>query len=221
MNIAFAGLTAAGKTTHAKVLAEQLNYEYVSATEIIADILGLTQAAAPRLWFTKLGEINAMREASDSLDEELESRLIQKARSSDHLVLDTWAMPWISESPAVNVWIESSFVTRTWKCYVSQGCSPALDMLECSALVADKDETTRQIFMRRHGFDLFTDKGPFQVIVDNTTLLSAPTHEACQRGIAAFAPQVLDAVTTALKRPSRLHPRPTTTEEDLLGGSVA
>jgi hypothetical protein len=33
-NIAFAGLTAAGKTTHAKILAEQLGYEWISATTL-------------------------------------------------------------------------------------------------------------------------------------------------------------------------------------------
>lgn len=40
-NIAFAGLTAAGKTTHAKILAHELDYEYVSATKIILDMRDL------------------------------------------------------------------------------------------------------------------------------------------------------------------------------------
>lgn len=29
VNLAFAGLTAAGKTTHSKILAEQLGFEYI------------------------------------------------------------------------------------------------------------------------------------------------------------------------------------------------
>jgi cytidylate kinase len=38
-NIAFAGLTAAGKTTHARRLAADLGYDYVSATDILFEIL--------------------------------------------------------------------------------------------------------------------------------------------------------------------------------------
>jgi cytidylate kinase len=38
-NIAFAGLTAAGKTTHAQRLAADLGYDYVSATDILFEIL--------------------------------------------------------------------------------------------------------------------------------------------------------------------------------------
>lgn len=38
-SIAFAGLTAAGKTTHAQRLAADLGYDYVSATNILFKIL--------------------------------------------------------------------------------------------------------------------------------------------------------------------------------------
>ena len=38
-SIAFAGLTAAGKTTHAQRLAADLGYDYVSATDILFEIL--------------------------------------------------------------------------------------------------------------------------------------------------------------------------------------
>jgi hypothetical protein len=48
-NIAFAGLTAAGRTTHARLLAEQLGYEVVSATTIILDILGV-RANPEQIW---------------------------------------------------------------------------------------------------------------------------------------------------------------------------
>lgn len=47
VNIAFAGLTAAGKTTHAQRRARDLEYRYVSATEIIFET-AMIMAPSPR-----------------------------------------------------------------------------------------------------------------------------------------------------------------------------
>jgi cytidylate kinase len=44
-NIAFAGLTAAGKTTHARRLAADLGYSYVLATDILFEILRMPAGA--------------------------------------------------------------------------------------------------------------------------------------------------------------------------------
>lgn len=60
-NIAFAGLTAAGKTTHARRLAADLGYSYVSATDILLEILRVPDPGA-HLWFTQLDAITAARE---------------------------------------------------------------------------------------------------------------------------------------------------------------
>jgi hypothetical protein len=96
-NIAFAGLTAAGKTTHAQRLASDLGYSYVSATDILFEILQVPDPGA-HPWFTQLDMINAAREG-DAVDDELESRLAALARTRDRTVFDSWALAWISPSP--------------------------------------------------------------------------------------------------------------------------
>jgi len=50
-NVAFAGLTAAGKTTHAQLLAADLGYDYISATDISFEILPVPGDTHP--WFTR------------------------------------------------------------------------------------------------------------------------------------------------------------------------
>src|SRR5690348_11596732 len=90
-NIAVAGLTAAGKTTHAKLLADEIGYRYVSATEILMDVLGMERNVSRSVWFTQLDAIHALR-SGDELDDELERRLINIASENDGLVLDTWAL---------------------------------------------------------------------------------------------------------------------------------
>jgi cytidylate kinase len=77
-NIAFAGLTAAGKTTHARRLAADLGYDYVSATDILFEIMRMPPGAHP--WFTQADAVSAARE-SGAVDAELESRLVDGASS--------------------------------------------------------------------------------------------------------------------------------------------
>jgi len=193
-NIAFAGLTAAGKTTHAKILAKELGYKFVSATEIILDILQLKETHPDRVWFSSYDKIDQARQG-DKVDIELEARVSAMANKQGGLVLDTWAMAWIYKGPmpVVRLWIESDEESRTRKCYVSQGEDKALDLSDCRKLIDQKDGDTRTKFQRRLGFDLFTDRERYDIMLNNTMLIPEATEEAAQKGIKTFAPIVLTA----------------------------
>ncbi|MBE1463808.1 cytidylate kinase family protein [Kibdelosporangium phytohabitans] len=196
-NIAFAGLTAAGKTTHARLLAEALDYKYVSATKILLEVIGMNDPDQENVWFDNLDSIQKRR-TSDEIDDELERRLLEIAIGSDGLVLDTWAMPWICKAPMIRLWLESDRLSRTWKCFVSQGANPSHGLVECSRLIDRKDLSTRSIFLRRHKFDLLTSRGIFDVVLENTWLIEEPTRASTDRGIAQFHPVVLSAVRSLL-----------------------
>lgn len=193
-NIAFAGLTAAGKTTHARRLAADLGYRYVSATDILLEILQVRDRSA-HLWFTQLDAITAAREG-DAVDDELEARLISLARSSDRTVFDSWALAWISPCPMVRIWIESDLPSQTRKCLVSLGDQPR-PLAECEALLRAKDDHNRAMFLRRHGFDLFTDRERYHAVLCNSHLIPAATGPESRRGIERFAPVVRDAALAA------------------------
>jgi cytidylate kinase len=131
----FAGLTAAGKTTHAKRLADELGYDYVSATDILLAILGIDDPS-DQIWFARLGEIQAAR-GDGAVDIELEQRLVSLNRTRQRTVFDTWALAWIGEGPLVRIWIESDLESRVRKCLVSQR-SGRLDAHECRSLIEEK-----------------------------------------------------------------------------------
>lgn len=194
-NIAFAGLTAAGKTTHAQRLAADLGYRYVSATEILLEILQVRDPGAD-LWFTQLDAITAAREG-DAVDDELEARLVDLARTNDRTVFDSWALAWISPSPLVRIWIESDLPSRTRKCLVSLGDEPR-PLAECEALLRAKDADNRAMFLRRHGFDLFRDRERYHAVLCNSHLIPAATGEGSRRGIERFAPVVRDAAMAVM-----------------------
>jgi len=194
-NIAFAGLTAAGKTTHAKRLAEQLGYDYVSAAEILLEMLGIDDPS-DQVWFTRLEEIHTAR-GEDALDAELEERLVSMNRTRQRTVFDTWALAWIGDDPLVRIWMESDLESRVRKCVVSQR-SKRLSAQECRRLIQSKDAFNRYMFHRRHDFDLFADRHHYDAVLCNSHLIPAATEEAANSGIEAFAPIVYAAAASVM-----------------------
>lgn len=178
-NIAFAGLTAAGKTTHARRLAAELGYDYVSATDILLEILGV-EDASDQVWFTRLEEIQKAR-GSGAIDVELEERLVAMSRTCQRTVFDTWALAWIGDDPLVRLWIESDLDSRTRKCFVSQE-SAKLDLEGCRNLIAEKDQFNREMFHQRHGFDLFSDRHRYDAVLCNSHLIPVATKAATVSG---------------------------------------
>jgi cytidylate kinase len=194
-NVAFAGLTAAGKTTHARLLAEQLGYDYVSATEILLEMLGIDDPS-DQVWFRRLEEIQAARD-DGAVDTELEARLVSISRSRQRTVFDTWALAWIGDDPLVRIWIESDLDSRVRKCIVSQR-SKRLSAEECMSLIQEKDEFNRSMFRRRHGFDLFEDRRRYDVVLCNSHLIPVATAATASSGIETFAPIVYASAVSVM-----------------------
>jgi cytidylate kinase len=187
-SIAFAGLTAAGKTTHAQRLAADLGYDYVSATDILFELLRVPRDAHP--WFNQADAISAARD-DGAVDAELESRLVDLARTSDRVVFDSWALAWICPVPVLRIWIESDLPSRTRKCLVSLGDEPR-PLAECEGVLRAKDDYNRAMFRHRHGFDLFTDRERYHAVLCNSHLIPAATRQESRRGIEDFAAVILD-----------------------------
>jgi cytidylate kinase len=220
-NIAFAGLTAAGKTTHARRLAADLGYDYVSATDILFEILRMPPDAHP--WFTQAGTVTAARQ-DGAVDAELESRLTDLSRTRDRTVFDSWALAWICPVPVARIWIESDLPSRTRKCLVSLGDEPR-PLAECEAVLRAKDDYNRVMFRRRHGFDLFLDRDRYHAVLCNSHLIPSATGQDAHRGIAAFAPVVRDTAQAVMSAdPSGLaklravHPREVLTARGMHAG---
>ncbi|WP_322770595.1 cytidylate kinase family protein [Frankia sp. Cr1] len=199
-NVAFAGLTAAGKTTHARILAAELGCGYVSATEVLLEILGI-DVPADGVWFDRFDQIRNGRQG-DSTDDELDRRLEELAADRQGTIFDTWALAWLAPEPMVRVWIESDLDSRARKCYVSQ-TRTAMPVSACRDHVQAKDADTRASFLRRHEFDLFTDRHRYDLMLCNSHLIQTADRSCADAGIAAFAPVVGEAVTALLnERPS-------------------
>jgi cytidylate kinase len=89
--------------------------------EILFEILRVPRDTHP--WSNQADAISAARE-DGAVDAELESRLVDLARTSDRVVFDSWALAWICPVPVLRIWIESDLPSRTRKCLVSLGDEP-------------------------------------------------------------------------------------------------
>jgi cytidylate kinase len=183
-HVVLSGLTAAGKTTHTRRLAAELGWPSLHATEILLGEID-PGASSDSEWFTRLAEIESMRDGGQ-IDDRVDELILARIRTSSALVVDSWALPWYGPKDLINIWIGSDRLSRAWKCQVSRLPLTDFSSEQCAALIDDKDQASRERFLYRYGFDLFSNRTPFDFVLDNSHLITAPTRASSDNGIARF-----------------------------------
>jgi cytidylate kinase len=191
--ILISGYTAAGKTTHAQLLAQRLHFEYLSASQIRRTLLGSPSENGMIEWDRTVDE---RRKASSGPDRALDAVIAQRVRESRRpLVVDAWLQPWLSADPAhIRVWLESSVRTRNWKATVTLHRNGLLAPADLYSQVAEKDSFSRKIFWNLYQIEFGPDPRVFDVIIDNSAYITAPTIQASDAGIAQFEPVLEQAI---------------------------
>jgi cytidylate kinase len=194
MNVCFSGYTSVGKTTHSLLLAGALDLEYVSASEILLDRLGVdrSQGDQSQTWFHRYKEFGEKLKDS-SIDAEIDELLGQRARSGDGVVFDTRFLPWFSGDGPVRIWLDSDLAARARKCHVSMdGEGP--DVKGCAIMVQRRDTLDVERLMDGHGEIFAPDKDVFDAVLDNSMLISEATRQCADLGIATFHSYVMATI---------------------------
>lgn len=201
VNIIVGGLTAAGKTTHALLIAKSLGYDYVSASSLLADRLRIEPDESNTLWVTKFDKLEKLRDL-EPIDREINEHLSTELGRRDYTVFDSWSAAWLeSSTPCVRICIESGGNARALKARVSQEPhGPYLSISSCRQLIDQKDESTAVRLSPLLGCDVRYDRSPFDLVLDNSMLIREPTIASARQGIATFHDQLVRAVAARLGR---------------------
>lgn len=199
------GLTAAGKTTHALLIAKWLGYDYVSASSIMLNRLRITPDESNTLWATRFDEVEKRRDQSP-VDRDVNELLAAALRDRDRTVFDSWSAAWLDRGGrSLRIYIESDKNSRALKARVSQEPhGPCSSISACRDLIDQKDESTAVRLQPLLGVDVRHDRSPFDLVLDNSALIREPTVASARRGIKMFHDQLVREIGGCLREAGAL-----------------
>jgi cytidylate kinase len=195
MNIMIAGLTGAGKTTHARLLAAEFQLRYISGSAIrLKHVHPAQDHTTSEFWRTSSDAkvLDHQRLEQPNADLAADEEMRQMSATEDGLVFDVWMLPWLSKSAALRIWFECSLEIRARRVLSSLSQS-TYTRTEITKLIDEKDMQARQFMKLNYGFDLFTDRSPFNIILNTGYLTAAQATEDHDRSVAAIH-QILRAL---------------------------
>ncbi|UCD26894.1 MAG: cytidylate kinase family protein [Candidatus Bathyarchaeota archaeon] len=160
-------MTACGKSTMAKRLAEKHGLKYFSGGNALK-ALGIEEGYKPieiGWWETAEGRKFLQQRMKDpKFDKKVDEKLLELAKQGN-VVLDSWTMPWLLKK-GFKIWLEASPRVRARRLARRDG----IKVGEALKILKEKDKRTQTIYKDLYGFDLRNDFSPFNLILDTNEL---------------------------------------------------
>ena len=165
--ICISGLPGCGKSTVAKKLAQKYRLKYISGGDALKE-LAVEAGFKPSgedWWETEEGRrfLNKRLEDPD-FDKRVDEKLIEAAKQGD-AILDSWTMPWLFDE-GFKIWLDASLEVRASRAAKRDKIS----LEKAKELILEREEKTREIYIRLYGFKLGEDFSPFHIILDTDKL---------------------------------------------------
>jgi len=167
--ICIAGMTACGKSTVARRLAEKYGLKYVSGGTTLKELaIQMGYKAQGRGWWETTEGMRFLerRQRDFRFDKQVDTELLKWAEQGN-VVLDSWTMPWLFKN-GFKIWIEVSPQERAKRL----ARRDKISIREAEKAITEKDGKTKRIYERLYGFKFGEDFSPFDLVLD-TELLSA------------------------------------------------
>ena len=185
--ILISGWTAAGKTTHAHLIAAELGWTYIGMSHIMKEFTALEDL---RDWTPQQDRI---RKSDSRIDIDADRHLLEVVSSRSSIIVDAWLQPWLCRSEsAIRVWLDSSRPARTKKCAVSYLRDQShLSEQQAANIVHNKDGFAREQFVKLYGIRFDYDPALFDLRIDNSSYITEPSISASDAGIREFQPVLM------------------------------
>ena len=176
MLITISGPIGSGKSTAARALAEELDYEHVSGGDIFRSL-------ADERGYTPL-EFNKLAEEDDQIDRDLDRRLRQTAREEDDLVLESRLSGWMAgEYADIRVWLDAPETVRAGRVAEREGTP--IDEAKRTLHARAESEVVR--YRRYYDID-FTDPSIYDLSVNTARWGPEGVREIVRTAVAKYEP---------------------------------
>jgi len=172
--ICIAGMTACGKSTVARRLAEKYRLKYVSGGAALKELaMRMGYKTEKRGWWetTEGMRFLEQRQRDFRFDKQVDTELLKLAEQGN-VVLDSWTMPWLFNN-GFKIWIMVSPQERTKRL----ARRDKISIREAEKAVTEKDGKTKRIYERLYGFKLGEDFSPFDLVLDTEHLSANETFD--------------------------------------------
>lgn len=153
MIVAIAGPIGVGKSTVAKLLAQQLGYRYISGGEVFRDIA--------RQRGISVTEVNRLAERDPSLDHELDRRQRELAQQGD-CVVESRLSGWMVEAD-LKVWLKAPSQIRAERVATREGQPVEVAQAE----LAERERSEWARYKQLYGINV-DDLSPYHLVIDTT-----------------------------------------------------
>jgi len=172
--ICIAGMTACGKSTVAKKIAQKYGLKYISGGSALKELaIRIGYKARERGWWETTDGMRFLeRRLRDfRFDKQVDVELLKWAERGN-VVLDSWTMPWLFKN-GFKIWIEVTPEERTKRL----ARRDKISLREAEKTIREKDGKTKRIYERLYGFKLGEDFSPFDAVLDTNLLSSNETFD--------------------------------------------
>jgi len=167
--ICLSGLTASGKSTAARRLAEKYRLKHVSGGAALKELaLKMGYEAKGKGWWETPEGVRFLdqRLRDPKFDKQIDDQLLEWAEHGN-VVLDSWTMPWLTKK-GFKIWLEVSSAERAKRL----AHRDSISVEEAEQVIREKDGKTKRIYESLYAFKLGEDYSPFDLILDSESLTS-------------------------------------------------
>ena len=166
-SIVISGPPAVGKTTVAKGLAKEFNFQYLSGGDVLKEMAKEQgfNSDGDDWWYTEEGmAFLNQREDNPEFDKNLDKKLTNLFNQGG-MVITSYTLPWLIKN-GVKIWLEGSHESST-KRMQSRDNMSSENAYEITKSRFDKNKA---LYKKLYGFSFGEDKDVFDVIVNTDNL---------------------------------------------------